>query len=154
MSDTNGNLLEVSDLRTYFHTDDGTLKAVDGISFTLKRGQTLGIVGESGSGKSVTNLSIIRLIPSPPGEIVPGSRADFLQNVGSDRIFFDTEAIASRVFVPYCGIDEDPVTGSAHAALAPEIDLRYERLYAYLQDDVTRRRPTGAFVRVSVEPAR
>ncbi len=72
MSDTNGNLLEVNDLRTYFHTDDGTLKAVDGISFTLKRGQTLGIVGESGSGKSVTNLSIIRLIPSPPGEIVSG----------------------------------------------------------------------------------
>ncbi|HEU4477480.1 MAG TPA: ABC transporter ATP-binding protein [Pyrinomonadaceae bacterium] len=72
MSDTNGNLLEVSDLRTYFHTDDGTLKAVDGISFTLKRGETLGIVGESGSGKSVTNLSIIRLIPSPPGEIVSG----------------------------------------------------------------------------------
>ena len=72
MSDTNGNLLEVSDLRTYFHTDDGTLKAVDGISLALKRGQTLGIVGESGSGKSVTNLSIIRLIPSPPGEIVSG----------------------------------------------------------------------------------
>ena len=72
MIDTNGNLLEVSDLRTYFHTDDGTLKAVDGISFTLKRGQTLGIVGESGSGKSVSNLSIIRLIPSPPGEIVSG----------------------------------------------------------------------------------
>lgn len=68
----NGNLLEVSDLRTYFHTDDGTLKAVDGISFTLRRGETLGIVGESGSGKSVTNLSIIRLIQSPPGKIVSG----------------------------------------------------------------------------------
>jgi oligopeptide transport system ATP-binding protein len=68
----NGNLLEVSDLRTYFHTDDGLLKAVDGISFALKRGETLGIVGESGSGKSVTNLSIIRLVPSPPGEIVSG----------------------------------------------------------------------------------
>lgn len=72
MNDPNGNLLEVSDLRTYFHTDDGTLKAVDGISFALKRGETLGIVGESGSGKSVTNLSIIRLIPAPPGEIVSG----------------------------------------------------------------------------------
>ena len=68
----NGNLLEVSDLRTYFHTDDGLLKAVDGISFSLKRGETLGIVGESGSGKSVTNLSLIRLIQSPPGEIVSG----------------------------------------------------------------------------------
>lgn len=72
MSTTNGNLLEVRDLRTYFHTEDGTLKAVDGISFALKRGETLGIVGESGSGKSVTNLSIIRLVPSPPGEIVSG----------------------------------------------------------------------------------
>src|SRR2546425_12402502 len=72
MSSTNGNLLEVKDLRTYFDTKDGEVKAVDGISFQLKRGETLGIVGESGSGKSVTNLSIIRLIPKPPGRIVSG----------------------------------------------------------------------------------
>src|SRR6266498_4099071 len=72
MTTTNGNLLEVRDLRTYFSTEDGEVKAVDGISFQLKRGETLGIVGESGSGKSVTNLSIIRLIPSPPGRIVSG----------------------------------------------------------------------------------
>src|SRR5215218_128598 len=67
-----GNLLEVKDLRTYFETEDGIVKAVDGISFQLKRGETLGIVGESGSGKSVTNLSIIRLVPDPPGKIVSG----------------------------------------------------------------------------------
>src|SRR5215472_342427 len=67
-----GKLLEVRDLCTYFHTEDGTVKAVDGISFTLKRGETLGIVGESGSGKSVTNLSILRLVPDPPGKIVGG----------------------------------------------------------------------------------
>jgi oligopeptide transport system ATP-binding protein len=68
----NGNILSVRDLRTYFETEDGTVKAVDGISFDLERGETLGIVGESGSGKSVTNLSIIRLIPEPPGKIVSG----------------------------------------------------------------------------------
>ena len=72
MNSSNGNLLEVKNLRTYFETDDGTVKAVDGISFVLQRGETLGIVGESGSGKSVTNLSIIRLIPDPPGKIVDG----------------------------------------------------------------------------------
>jgi oligopeptide transport system ATP-binding protein len=72
MPNVNGKILEVSDLRTYFHTEDGLVKAVDGISFALKRGETLGIVGESGSGKSVTNLSLIRLVPSPPGEIVSG----------------------------------------------------------------------------------
>jgi len=72
MSTGNGTLLEVRDLRTYFETEEGTVKAVDGITFALKRGETLGIVGESGSGKSVANLSLVRLIPSPPGKIVSG----------------------------------------------------------------------------------
>lgn len=72
MSTNNGTLLEVKDLRTFFELEEGTVKAVDGITFSLQRGETLGIVGESGSGKSVTNLSIIRLIPSPPGKIVSG----------------------------------------------------------------------------------
>jgi len=70
---TNGKLLEVTDLRTYFETEDGTVKAVDGISFELKSGETLGIVGESGSGKSVANLSLMRLISDPPGKIISGS---------------------------------------------------------------------------------
>ncbi|MGH9969898.1 MAG: ABC transporter ATP-binding protein [Pyrinomonadaceae bacterium] len=72
MSTLNGNLLEVRNLKTYFHTEEGVVKAVDGVTFDLKRGETLGIVGESGSGKSVTTLSVIRLIPSPPGEIKSG----------------------------------------------------------------------------------
>src|SRR5438034_3748386 len=70
---TNGNVLTVNDLRTYFETEDGTVKAVDGIGFEVKQGETLGIVGESGSGKSVANLSLMRLIPEPPGKIVSGS---------------------------------------------------------------------------------
>ena len=68
-------LLQVRDLKTYFHTEAGTAKAVDGVSFDIKEGEVLGLVGESGSGKSVTALSIIRLIPDPPGKIVGGSIA-------------------------------------------------------------------------------
>jgi peptide/nickel transport system ATP-binding protein len=65
-------LLEVIDLQTYFSTDEGVTKAVDKVSFTIHRGETVGIVGESGSGKSVTSLSIMQLIPSPPGNIIGG----------------------------------------------------------------------------------
>ena len=65
-------LLAVEDLKTWFHTDEGTAKAVDGVSFEVHPRETLGIVGESGCGKSVTSLSILRLIPQPPGDIAGG----------------------------------------------------------------------------------
>jgi len=65
-------LLEVKNLRTWFYTQDGIVKAVNGISYTLNQGEALGIVGESGCGKSVSAMSIMRLIPTPPGRIVEG----------------------------------------------------------------------------------
>ena len=68
-----GNILEVRDLRTVFFTSRGGAPAVDGVSFSVERGKTLGLVGESGCGKSVTALSLMRLVPDPPGKIVSGS---------------------------------------------------------------------------------
>ena len=66
-------LIEIKNLKTFFNTEAGTVKAVNDVSFDIYKGEVLGIVGESGSGKSVTSLSINRLIPNPPGEVVSGS---------------------------------------------------------------------------------
>src|SRR5437016_5708200 len=65
-------LLEIRDLRTHFDTDDGVVKAVDGVNLSIDRGETLGIVGESGCGKSVTAFTIMRLLPKPQGRIAGG----------------------------------------------------------------------------------
>ena len=66
-------LLEIKDLKTYFYTEDGVVKAVDGIDLVINRKETMGIVGESGCGKTVTSLSVMRIVPSPPGKIIQGS---------------------------------------------------------------------------------
>ena len=66
-------LLTINDLSTHFFTHAGVVKAVNGVSFTLDRGETIGIVGESGSGKTVAAMSLMRLIPDPPGKVVDGS---------------------------------------------------------------------------------
>src|ERR1041384_5079022 len=119
MTERNGNLLEVKDLRTYFETEDGVVKAVDGISFQLKRGETLGIVGESGSGKSVTNLSIIRLVPDPPGKIVSG---EVIFN-GNDLLLLPKDAIRKIRGRRIAMIFQDPMT-----SLNPFIDRKSTRL--------------------------
>jgi len=104
--DSDGNLLEVKNLRTYFDTEDGIVKAVDDVTFQIKRGETLGIVGESGSGKSVTNLSIIRLVPDPPGKIVSG---EVIFN-GSDLLLLPTEALRKIRGRRIAMIFQDPMT--------------------------------------------
>ena len=65
-------LVDVKNLRTFFYTEDGVVPAVDGVDLTIHRGEIMGLVGESGCGKSVTALSIMRLIPNPPGKIISG----------------------------------------------------------------------------------
>jgi len=82
-------LLEIEDLHVSFHTDEGTVRAVEGISFTIDEGETLGLVGESGAGKSVASLSILNLIQSPPGEIERGSirfRGEDILNMTPERL--------------------------------------------------------------------
>ncbi len=81
---TSETLLDVKDLKTYFFTRRGVVKAVDGVSFRLGQGETLGLVGESGSGKSITSLSILRLVPQPAGRIVGG------------EVFFDGEDLLTK----------------------------------------------------------
>jgi oligopeptide transport system ATP-binding protein len=100
------SLLEVRNLRTYFQTDDGLVKAVDGVSFQLERGETLGIVGESGSGKSVTNLSVLRLIPEPPGRIAGGE----ILFKGEDILSLSTETVRKIRGRRIAMIFQDPMT--------------------------------------------
>ena len=88
-------ILDITDLRTWFFTRDGVVRAVDGVSFHVIPGETLAIVGESGCGKSVTALSILRLIPSPPGRIVSGA------------IRFTPRSTRSRRNIHLCGHTSD-----------------------------------------------
>jgi oligopeptide transport system ATP-binding protein len=99
-------ILSVENLRTHFFTEEGVVKAVDDVSFSLAPGQTLGIVGESGSGKSVTNLSVLRLIPDPPGRIVGGH----IHFDGEDLLTLSEEAMRHIRGRRISMIFQDPMT--------------------------------------------
>ena len=105
---TNGSepLLRVEDLQTHFFTRAGVVKAVDGITFDLKEGETLGIVGESGSGKSMTALSIMRLVPEPGGRIV-GGRILFQ---GEDLVPMSQGQMSDIRGRDICMVLQDPMT--------------------------------------------
>ena len=100
------DLLNVQDLETHFRTREGTVHAVNGVSFHLKEGETLGIVGESGCGKSVTVMSMLRLIPSPPGKVVAGKA--FYQ--GKDLLKASDEEIRNIRGAQISMIFQDPMT--------------------------------------------
>ncbi len=102
----NDVILQVRGLKTQFKTDDGLIKAVDGVDFDLHCGETLGIVGESGSGKSVTSLSIMKLIPSPPGRIVDGS----IMFNGVDILKLNEKSLRSIRGADIAMIFQDPMT--------------------------------------------
>jgi oligopeptide/dipeptide ABC transporter ATP-binding protein len=87
------NLLTIRDLHTYFYTEDGVVKALNGVNLEIKRGEVLGLVGESGSGKSVTALSILRLIQDPPGKIVQGE----VWFEGENLLHFSMERMCEEV---------------------------------------------------------
>ena len=107
-------VLEVEDLRTFFVTRWGVVKAVDGVSFYLRKGETLGIVGESGSGKSVTTLSIMRLVPSPPGHIVGGQ----VRLMGEDILQISEKEMVKVRGDRIAMVLQDPMT-----ALNPVFDI-------------------------------
>jgi oligopeptide/dipeptide ABC transporter ATP-binding protein len=90
-------LLELRSLKTHFFTEEGVVRAVDGISLSVDRGEVLGIVGESGSGKSVTGLSILRLVPDPPGRIVEGEILLRREDGGAEDLVKSSEARMERV---------------------------------------------------------
>src|SRR5262245_24242881 len=101
-----GPILEVRNLKTQFQTQDGVVKAVDDVSFYVMPGETLGVVGESGCGKSMTGLSIMRLIPSPPGKIVAGE----ILFIGDDILRMSDEQVRSIRGNDIAMIFQDPMT--------------------------------------------
>ena len=110
-------VLDVRDLETHFHTRAGSVPAVNGVSFTLRRGETLGLVGESGCGKSVTALSILRLIPSRSGSIVGGC----VHYGGRDLLQLDDGAMRQIRGNDIAMIFQEPMT-----ALNPVFTIGYQ----------------------------
>ena len=137
MSQTTGKpILEVDDLRTYFYTRDGVVRSVDGVSFSVSEGETLAIVGESGCGKSVTSLSILRLIASPPGKIVSGS----IRFHGEDLLGFSDEQMRDIRGDKISMIFQEPMTSlNPVLTIGRQIGEVLELHRQYTKEEVRRR---------------
>jgi len=129
-------LIDVKSLKTHFFTDDGVVKAVDGVSFPIRRGKTLGVVGESGCGKSVTALSLMGLIPKPPARIVKGS----VTFMGRDLTKVSERQLEDVRGKEMAMIFQDPMT-----SLNPTLKIRtqitevLDRHYGYSKEDARKR---------------
>jgi oligopeptide/dipeptide ABC transporter ATP-binding protein len=117
-------LLDIRGLRTHFFTEAGVAKAVDGVDLTIHSGEVVGLVGESGSGKSVTALSVLRLIPNPPGRIVAGE----ILFKGRDLLKLDNEGIRDVRGDEISMIFQEPMT-----SLNPVFTIGFQLMEVYLQ---------------------
>ena len=142
-------VLEVEDIRTRFHTREGTVHAVNGISFDLSEGELLGVVGESGSGKSVTMMSLLKLLPMPPAEIVSGRvRLD-----GEDLMGLDPEGLRQVRGARVGFVFQDPMT-----SLNPVLTVGYQlteplRVHLGMSRNAARRRAVELLERVGIPAA-
>ena len=144
-------LLEVEDLRTFFHTDGAVARAVDGVSFTVGAGETLAIVGESGSGKSVTSLSIMRLVPTPPGEIADG----VVRFRGRDLLLLSEPAMRAVRGNEIGMIFQEPMSSLNPLLTVGEQIAEVVRLHQGLGRAAARRHAVEMLARVNIpDPAR
>ena len=146
MSDQGEWLLEIEGLKTYFHTDEGVAKAVDGVSYAIRPGETLGVVGESGSGKSVTALSILQLLPMPPGRFEGGS----IRFRGEELIGADEERLREVRGNDIAMIFQEPMT-----ALNPVFTVGNQigetvKLHQGLDDEAARARAIEMLTKVGI----
>ncbi len=147
------NVLEVTDLKTQFFTRDGVVKAVDGISFTIRRGEAVGLVGESGCGKSITSLSIMRLIPQPPGKTVAGQVVLTIDGKSQDLLQLDEEEMRHVRGRLISMIFQDPMT-----SLNPVLTIGYQlteplKIHFNMSDDQARKRAVELMMQVGIPAA-
>jgi oligopeptide transport system ATP-binding protein len=146
-------VLEVKDLKTQFFTRDGVVKAVDGVTFSVHSGEVVGLVGESGCGKSMTSLSIMRLIPQPPGKIVNGQVILHDDRMPRDLLQLDEsemQRIRGRVISM---IFQDPMT-----SLNPVLTIGYQlteplKIHFNMNDDQARKRAIELLMQVGIPAA-
>ncbi|MCP3915930.1 MAG: ABC transporter ATP-binding protein [bacterium] len=143
-------LLDVKDLRTHFFSDEGTAKAVDGVNYQLHRGETLGVVGESGCGKSVTALSIMRLIPDPPGKTVGG---EILFN-GKDILKMSDDEVRGFRGNDIAMIFQEPMTALNPVYTIGNQIMETVRLHQGLDKDAARERAISMLEKVGIPSPR